>query len=166
MIFLTSNSFFLCWLAMPGSFHPVWSLSQSMGHALLLCPYFRDLTACKYLILSVAHFNFFLVGIPVFRELFFLKLSILVVGFLASVAPVGGLNWSTLRSLSQGSDSIVRFWTRSCTSLRTQTSCHSVRSACFGSWSQAPSMLCCSVSSVTGPWLPWRICMWVWQKWD
>lgn len=80
--------FFLCWLAMQGSFHPFWGLSQRMGHALLLCPYFRDLTAWKNLIILVAHFNFFLVGFPVFTELFFLKLSILVVDFLVFVAPV------------------------------------------------------------------------------
>lgn len=72
MIFLTSNSFFLCWLAMSGSFHPFWSLSQRMGHALLLCPYFRDLlTAWKNLILLMAHFGFFLVRIPVFRVVLF-----------------------------------------------------------------------------------------------
>lgn len=152
---------------MPGCFHPFWSLSQRMGHALLLCPYFRDLfTAWKNLILLEARFSFFLVGFLVFTELFFLKLSILVVGFLAFVAPVWGLNWGTLWSLSQSSGSIVRFRTRSRTSLRTQTSCHSLRSGCLGSWSQAPSLLCCSISSVTGAWLSQRICTWVCQKWD
>lgn len=152
---------------MPGSFHPFWSLSQTMGHALLLCPYFRDLlTTWKNLILLVSHFSFFFVGLPIFTELLFLKLSTLVVDFLAFVAPVGGLNWSTLRSLSQSSNSIVTLRTRSCTSLRTQTSCHSVRSGCSGSWSQPPSLLWCSINSVTGAWLSQRICTWVCQKRD
>lgn len=152
---------------MPVSFYSFWSLSQRMGHALLLCPQLSDLLApWKVLILSVAHFSFFLAGFLVLTELLFLKLSTLVVDILAFVAPVGGRNWSTLQSLSHSSDSIVRFWTRSCTSLNTQTSCHSVRSSCLGSWSQPPSLLCCSASSVTGAWLCWRICAWVCQKRD
>lgn len=153
IILLLIAFFFLCWLAMQGSFHPFWSLSQRMGHALLLCPYFRDLlTAWKSLILLVAHFSFFLVGFPVFRVGLF-EVKHTCGGFFGLCCPCGGLNWSTLRSLSQSSDSIVRFRTRSRSSLRTQTSCHSVGSGCLGSWSQAPSLLCCSISSVTGAWL-------------